>query len=207
MENPQWNTWARRLQAIAQTGLTYCSNPYDRERYEEIQHIAADIMATGVGPVETAHVLELFKNQEGHPTPKVDVRAAVFRENRVLLVRERADHCWALPGGWAEIGDSPSQAAVREVKEESGYEVVAKKLVAVYDRDRHGHPPIPFHAYKMFFLCELRGGEAAYSHETDGVEFFSDDNLPALSLTRVTPAQIAHMFEHYRNPEWPISFD
>ena len=207
MQNPQWLTWVRRLQAIAQGGLTYCKDPYDHDRYMEIQRIAAEMMAGGAGSVEAARILELFKNETGYPTPKLDVRAAVFVEDRLLFVRERADGCWTLPGGWADVGDTPSLAAIREVKEESGYDVVAKKLAAVYDRDRHGHPPIPFHAYKMFFLCELYGGEASHSHETDGVEFFAENDLPPLSLTRVTPAQIAHMFGHHRNPQWPTSFD
>ena len=143
----------------------------------------------------------------GYATPKVDVRAAVFREGRLLLVREKEDGCWTLPGGWADIGDSPSTAVVREVKEESGYDVKARKLLALLDRNLHGHPPIPYHAYKLFFLCDLVGGNAHAEQETDAVDFFANGEIPPLSLTRVTPAQIARLFEHSFHPEWPTQFD
>lgn len=205
--NPQWLLWARELQAIGQTGLTYGRDQYDRERYQRLQEIAAEMMAQGAGLSDAKPIVELFRQDAGYATPKVDVRAAVFRDKRILLVRETEDGGWTLPGGWADVGDSPSAAAVREVGEESGYKVRARKLAAVYDRDRHGHPPIPFHAYKLFFICDLIGGEPAGSYETDAIDFFVEDSLPPLSLTRVTPDEIHHMFEHYRHPEWPTSFD
>ena len=206
-EAKRWLEWARRVAALAQNGLTYCQNPFDEQRYSELRAIAAEMMAAAGGLTDAAPVLAGFKMEEGYATPKIDIRAAVFRDEKVLLVKERADGLWTLPGGWADVGDSPSFAAVREVKEESGYEVVAKKLAAVYDRDRHDHPEIQYHVYKFFFLCELRGGAAAESVETSGVDFFGEDNLPPLSLSRVTPEQIRHMFGHYRNPEWATSFD
>lgn len=165
------------------------------------------MMTQGAGLSDVEPIADLFKQGAGYATPKVDVRAAVFRDEQVLLVRETEDGGWSLPGGWADVGDSPSVAAVREVREESGYEVVVRKLAAVYDRDRHGHPPIPFHAYKLFFICDLIGGESARSYETDAADFFAEDKLPPLSLTRVTPDEICHMFGHYRHPEWPTSFD
>lgn len=149
----------------------------------------------------------LFKGEVGYATPKVDVRAAVFDQDRVLLVREREDGCWTLPGGWADIGCSPSLNVIREVREESGYESEVLKLAAVYDRNLHGHPPIPFYTYKLFFISRLIGGMTAHSIETDGVDFFDEKGIPQLSLTRVTPTQIRHMFDHYRHPEWPTSFD
>jgi ADP-ribose pyrophosphatase YjhB (NUDIX family) len=151
--------------------------------------------------------VDLFKGDTGYATPKVDVRAAVFDGERLLLVREREDGGWTLPGGWADIGATPSSNAVREVKEESGYDCEVVKLAAVFDRNRQGHPPIPFYAYKLFFLCRLTGGAPAASIETDGAGFFAEDCIPPLSLTRVTPTQIRHMFEHLRHPEWPTSFD
>jgi ADP-ribose pyrophosphatase YjhB (NUDIX family) len=204
----QWLAWARRLQAIAQTGLTYSTQHYDTERYEAVRGIAAEMMAAGsTPPIDAGTLVDFFSREAGYATPKVDVRAAVFENDRILLVREREDGLWTLPGGWADVGDSPSFAAVRETKEESGYEVVARKLAAVLDRNRHGHPPIPYHAYKLFFLCDLTGGAAAASYETLEVGFFAENELPPLSLTRVTAAQIAHLFEHYRHPEWPTSFD
>jgi len=207
MENPQWLGWARRLQAIAQIGIEYCKDPYDRQRYEEIQRLAAEMTAKSAGLADIGPLVELFKNEVGYATPKIDIRTAVFDQDRILLVRERADGLWTLPGGWADIGESPSSAAVREVKEESGYEIVVRKLAAVYDRDKHGHPPMAYHVYKFFFIGELCGGRAEPSLETSGVEFFGEDELPPLSMTRVTPAQLKHMFGHFRNPGWATSYD
>lgn len=205
--DPRWLTWARQLLAIAQTGLTYPKDDYDIERCTAVRQIAAEIMAAGSGQADSGALVDLFARETGYPTPKVDVRAAVFERDRLLLVREREDGCWTLPGGWADVGNAPSEAVVREVKEESGYDVAARKLAAVYDRDRHGHPPYPYHAYKLFFLCDLVGGKAATSHETCEVGFFAEDQIPPLSLTRVVPEEIAHLFGHHRHPEWPTSFD
>jgi len=207
VNNSPWLEWAQRLQAIAQTGLTYCRDPFDRERYEAIRGIAAEIMANGAGLTDSSVIEDLFKGDVGYATPKVDVRAAVFDQDRVLLVREREDGCWTLPGGWADIGRSPSLNVIREVREESGYDSEVVKLAAVYDRERHGHPPIPFYTYKLFFVSRLIGGAPGHSIETDGVDFFDENHLPQLSLTRVTPQQIRHMFEHHRHPRWPTSFD
>jgi len=205
--DPQWLTWAKKLQAISQTGLTYAKDPYDFERYESVRLVAAEMMAVGSGVQCAGLFVDLFKADVGYATPKVDVRAAVFREGRLLLVKEREDGRWALPGGWADIGDPPSAAVVREVKEESGYDVKARKLLALLDRNLHGHPPIPYHAYKLFFLCDLVGGNGQAGQETDAIDFFGRDNIPPLSLTRVTPAQIARLFEHFFHPEWPTQFD
>jgi ADP-ribose pyrophosphatase YjhB (NUDIX family) len=207
MPNPPWLDWARRFQAIAQIGLAYCKDPYDRQRYEEIQRLAADIMANGATLPDSAPLLDIFKNDLGYATPKIDIRTAVFDRDRILLVQEREDGLWTLPGGWADIGDSPSSVAIREVKEESGYDITILKLAAVYDRDKHGHPPMPFHVYKLFFLGDLRGGTPTTSVETTAAEFFPEDQFPPLSISRVTPAQLKHMFAHSRNPTWPTSFD
>jgi ADP-ribose pyrophosphatase YjhB (NUDIX family) len=203
---PKWLDWVRRLQAIAQSGLAYSPSQYDLERYEAVREIAAEMMADGSASA-VATIRDLFASQAGHATPKVDVRGAVFRDDRILLVLERADGGWTLPGGWADVEESAAEATVREVREESGYETRAVKLVALYDRNRHGHPAIPFHAYKVFFRCELIGGEAASSSETAGVDWFGEDGLPALSTSRVTTAQIRRLFEHYRHPEWAADFD
>jgi ADP-ribose pyrophosphatase YjhB (NUDIX family) len=207
MSAPPWLTWARRLQAISQSGLTYCKDKFDIQRYEELRSITAEMMAAGASLGDPAPIHDLFAHQAGYATPKVDVRVAAFRENRILLVRELEDGCWTLPGGWADAGEPPSIAAAREVREESGYEVHITKLAALYDRDVQGHPPHAFHAYKLFFLAELCGGTARDSNETTGAQFFPETRLPPLSLSRVTPRQIAHMFEHLRNPLLPTSFD
>ena len=203
---PQWLEWTQRLQAIAQTGLTYAADQYDIERYEQIREIAAEIAAAH-SDAGFERISGLFADQAGYATPKIDVRGAVFRDDMILLVKERSDGGWTLPGGWADVGDSPGDAVVREIAEESGYLTRTVKLLALYDRNKHSHPPHPFHAYKLFFLCELIGGAAAISGETDDVGFFREEALPELSLTRVMPAQIARLFAHYRHPEWPTDFD
>ena len=202
----EWIEWAQRLQAIAQSGLTYTQSPYEIERYEAVRDIAVDIMAAHTG-LSTDHLQGLFANERGYATPKVDVRGAVFRDNAILLVREMRDGLWTLPGGWADVGDSPVEATVREVYEESGYQARAVKLLACYDRNKHGHPPTTFHIYKLFFQCELIGGTPTDSHETSGARFFCEDEIPDLSLPRVTPAQIKRFFAHCRHPEWPTDFD
>ena len=165
------------------------------------------MMAAGAGIQDSEKVLDLFRHERGYATPKIDVRGAVLRDDQVLLVRERDDGGWTLPGGWADVGDTPSAMVVREVKEESGYDVVPRKLAALFDRSKHPHPPIASHAYKLFFLCDLMGGEAAPSFETPEVAFFPRNRLPGLSASRVTEYQIEHMFEHAAHPEWPTTFD
>jgi ADP-ribose pyrophosphatase YjhB (NUDIX family) len=202
----KWLEWAKKLQAIAQNGLTFTENPFDIERYKTLRAIAAEIMAT-YSNREPSYMLDLFADEIGYATPKVDVRGAVFRDDALLFVKERWDGCWTLPGGWADIGDSPSEVAVREVYEESGYQTRAVKLLAVYDRDRQGHPPFEHYVYKLFFQCELLGGSPSTSIETDEVGFFGEDEIPELSLTRIMPAQIARIFQHHRNPDLPTDFD
>jgi len=207
MMDPQWLRWAKRLQAVSQTGLTYAKDPYDIERYEEIRRIAAEMMAAG-SYVEFSKILGLFSEQVGYATPKVDVRGVVFREEKILLVKERVDGGWTLPGGWADIGQSLKECVEREVWEESGFEARAVKLLAAYDREKHPHTPrLPFHIYKFFFLCEIVGGKEKPSYETLDVQFFGEHAIPPLSLSRTTPNQIQRMFELYRNPAFSCDFD
>ena len=202
----RWLEWGKQLQSIAQNGLTYTEGVFDRERYKLLQAIAAEILAT-YSNVEPSYLLDLFDREVGYATPKVVVRAAVFRDDTILLVRERHDGCLTLPGGWADTGESPSEAVVREVYEESGYQTRAIKLLAIYDKNKHGYPPSQHHTYQLVIQCELLGGSPSQNIETDGVEFYRETELPELSCTRVMPAQIARMFEHYRNPDWPTDFD
>lgn len=204
--SPRWLAWARELQAAAQNGLTYSANPFDIERYKAISNIAAEMMAEQSG-ADLLYIRDLFEGELGHATPKVDVRGVVFNNHSILLVKERADSLWTLPGGWADLNESPAEATVREIYEESGYHTRATKLLALYDRDRHDHTPHPNHIYKVFFHCELLGGTAATSIETEEVGFFHEDGIPPLSIGRVTPGQIARFFEHARHPEWPTDFD
>lgn len=206
---PEWLVWARELQAIAQTGLTFAQDPFDRERYEQMRSLAARMMAA-LGGGDPAPIEALFAEQSGYATPKVDVRAAVFRDDGALLmVRETTDGRWSLPGGWADVNQTAREAVIREVREESGFGIAVRKLAAVYDRARHGHvPPRPFHVYKLFFLCALAGGAARTSLETTEIGFFREGELPAdISIGRVMPHQIARMFAHWRNPELPTEFD
>ena len=203
---PDWLAWARRLNALAQTGLTFSENPYDIERYAAIRMIAAEMIAHQSG-AEMGRVLDLFACDAGYATPKVDVRGVVFRDGKILLVQERSDGLWTLPGGWADVGDSPADAVVREIREEAGFETRATKLLALLDRNRHGHPPHVNHIYKVFIRCEIVGGSPTTSHEIQDVGFFGEGEIPELSLTRNVPSQIARMFEHYRYPDLPTDFD
>jgi len=197
--------WAQRLQAIAQTGLTYARDPFDRQRYEELREIAIEMAAEAGAAADAARVA--FTSEDSYPTPKVDVRAVVFRGEELLLVREARTGGWTLPGGWADVGDTPGGVAERETREESGYEVRARKLVAVFDKSRHEHPPSLYYTYKMLVLCELVGGEARESHETDGVGFFRRDALPELDTHRTTRGQLELAWAHRLDPARPTDFD
>ena len=201
-----WIEWVRRLQAIAQNGLTFCKDPFDRERYEQVRRVAEEILAS-YADIDATLISNLFRGERGYATPKIDVRGAVFHENRVLLVREQSDGLWTLPGGWADVGESPAEAVVREIQEESGFETKVYKLAALYDRNKHAHPPMLFHVYKAFFLCDLVGGSAATSHETSEVAFFNCTELPSLSTARVTVRQVERLFAHHTHRALPTEFD
>lgn len=206
---PRWLDWAMRLQALSQNGLAFAANPFDIERYQAVRRIAGEMAAVGSGSTPD-EVLQLLSAEAGYATPKIDVRGAVFQDDALLFVRERADgNRWTLPGGWADVGDTPSRNVEREVFEESGYQTRAVKVLAILDRRHHGHVPANlFHIYKVFFLCQLVGGAATTSVETEGAAFFAQDEIPPnLSLGRVTPVQVARIFEHHCHPELPTDFD
>ena len=205
-ERPAWLRLAERIQAIAQTGLAYARDPYDRERYQELRGIAAEMAASGLG-VSRAEVEVAFASGLGYPTPKIDVRALVFRGDELLLVRERRSGRFTFPGGWADVGDTPGAAAERETLEESGYRVRATKLVALLDKARHEHPPSIDYTYKVLIGCRLEGGEPATSHEIDAVGFFARTAIPELDLDRTTPGQIALAWAHHDDPTRPTDFD
>ncbi len=203
---PSWLTIGRELQAIAQIGLAFSQEPYDRHRYERIRELAASLIAQGSG-LEGGAMLDYFRRETGYATPKVDVRAAAFAEGKVLLVREISDGAWTLPGGWADVNQSAAECVVREVAEESGYLVRAVKLAAVYDYRKRNRPLHLDSIYKMFFICELVGGSARPSIETSEAAFFARDALPPLSVGRTTAQQIERMFEHAERPDLPADFD
>ena len=199
--------WARKIQAIAQTGLEYATDPYNRERYEELRALSAEMMAEA-SDIPAVQWLELFGKETGYATPKIDVRGAVFRGAEVLLSRELDDGCWSLPGGWADVNDPPSKAVIRELREETGYEVRCTKLAAVLDRDLHCNDTRhPFHIYKLMFLCEIVGEAGDLDHDISEAKFFPVDDLPPLSLHRTLQKQIALMYEHHQNPSRPTAFD
>ncbi|HEX9781314.1 MAG TPA: NUDIX hydrolase [Opitutaceae bacterium] len=205
--DPPWLHWSKRLQAIAQNRLTFARDPYDIERYTAIREIAAEMLSHASG-LDIAIVRGVLEQDSGYATPKVDMRGVVFRDDQILLVRERADGKWTLPGGWADPCESPAENVVREIQEESGFVTRASRILAVFDRSMHPHEPtFAFHVYKLFVLCTLIGGGEALSAETDAIGFFREASLPELSISRVTSQQIHRMFEHHRNPTLPTDFD
>lgn len=202
----QWLRWAREIQAISQTGYHYAENEYQRERYHRLAEIAAEIYSS-YSNLALEPLAELFHSQVGYATPRVDVRGAVFHDGRLLMVQERMDNGWTLPGGWADVGDVPSQAAEREVYEEAGFRVRASKVVGVYDANRSGPLEI-FHAFKVVFLCDLISGEARSSNETSAVAFFGSDQIPEhLSGERTKPRHILDAFAASQDPGWMTVFD
>jgi ADP-ribose pyrophosphatase YjhB (NUDIX family) len=201
-----WLHYARRLQAIAQTGLTFSEGVYDRERYEEIRSISIAMMHD-ISGANVPKIRELFAFETGYQTPKVDIRGVVFEGEKILMIKETADQKWALPGGWADINYSPSEIVVKEVQEEAGLDVVPVRLMAVFDKLKNDHPPDPYHAYKLFFLCEKVGGSLQTGTETLDVGYFAENQLPELSTDRNTERQITMMFDFFRNPHLPVYFD
>jgi ADP-ribose pyrophosphatase YjhB (NUDIX family) len=203
---PRWLEWAREIQSLSQTGYHYSENEYQRERYRRLTEIAAEIF-TEYSDLEYQPLLNAFKAQIGYATPRVDVRGAVFRDGKLLLVRERADGGWTMPGGWADVGDVPSQAAEREVLEEAGFLVKARKLVGVYDANRV-EPLEVFHGYKLVFLCDVLDGMPRTSHETSEVAFFALDEIPhTLSGERTRPRHIQDAFMALMKPDCQALFD
>jgi ADP-ribose pyrophosphatase YjhB (NUDIX family) len=198
--------WVRKVQAIAQNGLTFTQDPFDRERYQQLQALVQEVLHTELGAPEALSAA-FWQAEHGYATPKVDVRGAIFVDGRVLLVRERSDGRWTLPGGWVDVNDAPAAAVEREIFEESGYRARAVKLAALVDKNRHPHPPGLHHIYKLMFLCELTGGAAATSQETDAVEFFALDALPALSTGRILASQVERLYRHQLDPALPTDFD
>ncbi|MHA6798815.1 NUDIX hydrolase [Bounagaea algeriensis] len=199
---------ALTLLAVAQNGLTYGGDPYDRERYEQVRRCAEELMGL-VSDGDIGQLHRIVALDSGYMTPKVDVRGGIFDESgRILLVRERSDDRWTLPGGWCDVLESPSEAVAKEVAEEAGVAVDVDKLVAALDREKQGHRPhFAHHVHKLFFLCRERGRVAQDSIETSAVDRFSLDALPPLSHSRVLEPQLHLLHAHWQDPALPAEFD
>jgi ADP-ribose pyrophosphatase YjhB (NUDIX family) len=206
-ESFDWFAIAKRLKAISQAGKFFAKDDFERKRHEELETICAEILARHTDlSVETA--VRLLQQDMGYPTPKVDCRGVIFRDDKVLLVLETEDGGWTLPGGWCDQGMTASENAAREVWEESGFEVRVVRPLAVFDRDRQGHtPPYPFTIYKLFFLCEITGGAAKSSNETSDVRFFAMDEIPPLSKGRTLERQLHRFYEQYKTGDLRVDFD
>lgn len=203
---PVWLQWAREIQSLCQTGLAFASTGYETQRYQRLNEIAAAIIESHTGLLQE-ELVRGFSAQPGYATAKIDVRGAVIREGKILLVQERRDQKWCMPGGWADVGDIPSEMVAREVFEESGYEVAARKVVAVFDANREGRPLELYHAYKIIFICDIKGGHPRTSDETMAVGFFSFDDLPPLSSQRTNEKHLAEVRAHLEDELRPAAFD
>ena len=207
LEDNPWVGWTEKIRVIAQNGLAYARCEFDLERYHQLQTVAHQMTAllSGAPP---DRVDGFFLPEHGYATPKVDLRAGVFQGDRILLVKERTDGCWSLPGGWGDVGEPPASGVEREVREESGYTARAVKLVALKDTRRHPYQLVgPHHIYKLLFLCELTGGAARENIEISDIGFFSPDELPELSQSRTLPEDIQLLVTHKQHAELPTSFD
>lgn len=196
--------YLKRVQALAKAGLTYTENNYDIERYEELRDTTNQLLSE----ISNQHLDDLnfyFDKLDGYPNPKVDVRGLVLREGKVLLIRERADGKWSIPGGWCDIGYSPRENMEKEIREETGLHLKVTRLLAVWDKNKHDHPPALEHVYKLNFLCGDNGAPLNPGHEALGAGFFDVEDLPPLSEERVTADQIKRLIELAKSGE--VAFD
>jgi ADP-ribose pyrophosphatase YjhB (NUDIX family) len=204
--NVDWLDIAKRIQAIAQGGLEFGYDKYDLDRYEQLRDISVEIMH-GISDAPVEKIRDLFASEKGYQTPKVDVRGAVFRDKKLLMVKEGVDGNWTLPGGWADIAYTPFEVAKKEVWEEAGLRVEPKRLLAVLDKTRHPMPADKYHIYKMFILCEDLGGDIKHGMETLDTRWMARDERLPLSLPRICQSQIDLMFEYFDNPNMDVVCD
>ena len=196
--------WAKELQSLAQAGLFYGHDIYDKERYQRIREISTEMMLMRAD-VPAEKITGLFCGDVGYQTPKVDTRAAIFRDGKILLVRERGK--WSLPGGWCEFNLSPADNTIKEAKEEAGLDVAIKMVIAVQDRDKHNSPPYAYGVIKIFYLCEVIGGEFTKNIETSESRYFSKEELPPLAEEKCNEEQILMCFEANLSKHWTVVFD
>lgn len=202
----RWLSWAKRLQSIAQAGLTYSKDKYDIERFDQIRELSVEIL-NEYTEMNNEKIKNLFCNETGYQTPKIDIRGAIFKEDKILLVKESIDGCWAMPGGWAEFNLSIKENIVKEAKEEAGVNVIPKQLIAVLDRSKHSELACPYGIYKIFVLCELIDGAFVKNIETEASDFFPFTELPELSLGRNTKEQIKMCFKANEDKNFFTIFD
>lgn len=200
-----WLKWAIEIQSIAQCGLTYTKDVYDKERYEQLRNIAAEMLSYKT-EIPVNKIKNLFCNEEGYQTPKLDTRAAIFKDGKILLVHEKSG-TWSLPGGWVDVLESIESNTIKEVKEEAGLDVVAKKIIAIQDRNKHNTPLYPYGVCKVFVQCDLIGGEFVENIETTEIGYFSLDNLPNLSNEKSNVKQIEMCFKAKNDENWKVLFD
>lgn len=205
--NNPWIDWAEKIRAIAQNGITFAEDEFDLERYHQLQAIAHEMTAL-LTNAPTEKVNHYFLSDHGYATPKIDLRGGVFRDDKILLVKERSDGRWTLPGGWGDVGEPPTYGVEREIMEESGYTAKTLKLVALRDTQQHPYSPrSPSHIYKLIFLCELTGGAPRPNIEISEIGFFAVDELPELSGGRTLPEDIELLVTHKNNRSLPTVFD
>lgn len=204
MDNKLVN-WIAELQSIAQAGLTYGKDVYDRERYQRIREITAEMMAAKTG-LSLEKVTDLFCGETGYQTPKVDTRAAIFKDNKIILVHE-SDGTWSLPGGWVEFNLSIKENTIKEIREETGLEATAEKIIAIHDRNKHNVPEYVYGVCKIFVLCRVHGGEFVKNIETTGFEYFAKNEIPTLALAKNNEEQVKMCFRAYNDPNWEVEFD
>ena len=200
-----WLKWAIEIQSISQCGLTYTKDVYDKERYEQLRNIAAEMLSYKT-EIPVNKIKNLFCNEEGYQTPKLDTRAAIFKDGKILLVHEKSG-TWSLPGGWVDVLESIESNTIKEVKEETGLDIVAKEIIAIQDRNKHNTPLYPYGICKVFVQCDLIGGEFVENIETTEIGYFSLDNLPNLSNEKSNFEQIEMCFKAKNDENWKVLFD
>lgn len=200
-----WLSWAKELQFIAQTGLTYSKDKFDLERFERLREISAE-MINYKTDIPIDKVKELFCNETGYQTPKLDTRAAIFNDNKILLVKEK-NGTWSLPGGWVDVMESIKSNTIKEVKEEAGLNVVAERIIALQDRNKHNFPLYAYGICKVFVLCSIVSGKFEENIETVASDYFDLEDLPLLAEEKTTKAQIEMCFQAYSDKNWKVLFD
>ena len=202
----KWLKWAIEIQSLAQAGLEYTDNVYDIERYERLREISAEIISEKTN-LNMEKVKGLFCNEAGYQTPKIDTRAAIFKDNKILLVHEN-NGTWSLPGGWCDVLETVKTNTIKEVKEETGLDVETIKIISIQDRNKHNKPIYAYGVCKIFVLCNVIGGEFVENIETTEIEYFSLDELPnSLAEEKTTKEQIEMCFKAYKDENWKVQFD